>query len=141
MDVHRERVLFLCTHNSARSQMAEGLLRAAAGDRFEVHSAGTVATSVRPEAVQTMAEIGVDIASHESKTFHCFLNQPFDWVITVCDDAAEACPVFPGPGRRLHWSLPDPSSVQGNEEQRLAAFREVRDRLRRLIQEFVVRSE
>jgi arsenate reductase len=132
----RDRVLFLCTHNSARSQMAEGLLRAAAGDRFEVHSAGTVATAVRPEAVRVMAEIGVDISGHESKTLDRFLPQAFDWVITVCDDAAEACPVFPGPARRLHWSLPDPGAITGDEERRLAAFREVRDRLRALIDEF-----
>ncbi|MDQ7859755.1 MAG: arsenate reductase ArsC [Armatimonadota bacterium] len=133
----KARVLFLCTHNSARSQMAEGLLRAAAGDRFEVHSAGTVATTVRPEAAQVMAEIGVDIAGHESKTLDRFRTQAFDWVITVCDDAAEACPVFPGPARRLHWSLPDPGAVVGDEERRLAAFRKVRDRLRALIGEFV----
>jgi arsenate reductase len=116
--------------------MAEGLLRAAAGDRFEVHSAGTVATAVRPEAVRVMAEIGVDISRHESKTLDRFLPQAFDWVITVCDDAAEACPVFPGPARRLHWSLPDPGAITGDEERRLAAFREVRDRLRALIDEF-----
>jgi arsenate reductase len=139
MGVSRERVLFLCTHNSARSQMAEGLLRAAAGDRFEVHSAGTVATAVRPEAVRVMAEVGVDIAGHESKAVDRFLTQAFDWVITVCDDAAEACPVFPGPARRLHWSLPDPGAVAGEGERRLAAFREVRDRLRTLIHDFARR--
>ncbi len=117
--------------------MAEGLLRTAAGERFGVHSAGTVATSVRPEAVRVMAELGIDITSHESKAVDRFLNQPFDWVITVCDEAAEACPVFPGPARRLHWSLPDPSAVQGDDDQRLAGFREVRDRLRQLIADFV----
>lgn len=136
----KQRVLFLCTHNSARSQMAEGLLRATAGDRFEVASAGTGATHVRPEAIRAMAEIGIDIAHHESKTFSRFATQPFDWVITVCDEAAEACPVFPGPGHRLHWSLPDPSAIRGDEEQRLAAFRDVRDRLHRLIADFVAQS-
>jgi arsenate reductase len=135
--VRRSQILFLCTHNSARSQMAEGLLRAAAGDRFEVHSAGTVATSVRPEAVRVMAELGIDITAHRSKAIDRFLNQPFDWVITTCDEAAEACPVFPGPGHRLHWALPDPSAAQGDEEQRLTAFREVRDRLHRLITDFI----
>jgi arsenate reductase len=140
VDLPRQRVLFLCTHNSARSQMAEGLLRAAAGDRFEVYSAGTVATAVRPEAVQVMAEIGVDIAGHQSKTVDRFSNEAFDWVITVCDAAAEACPVFPGSARRLHWSLPDPGAVAGDPKRRLAAFREVRDRLRALVGDFAGRS-
>lgn len=135
----RQRVLFLCTHNAARSQMAEGLLRALAGDRFEVASAGTVATAVRPEAVRVMAELGVDISRQESKSLERFRDQAFDWVITVCDDAAEACPTFPGPARRLHWSLPDPTRVTGSEEERLAAFRAVRDRLRQLIADFVAR--
>lgn len=130
----RPRVLFLCTHNSARSQMAEGLLRALAGDRYEVHSAGTVATAVRPEAVRVMAEIGVDISGHESKTLDRYLDEEFDWVITVCDGAAEACPRFPGPARRIHWSLPDPSRVEGSEEERLMAFRAVRDELRRRLE-------
>ena len=121
--------------------MAEGLLRTAAGDRLEVHSAGTVATSVRPEAVRVMAELGIDITNHKSKAADHFLNQPFDWVITVCDEAAEACPVFPGPGHRVHWSLPDPGAVQGDEAQRLAAFREVRDRLHRLTTDFVAQYD
>lgn len=130
-------MLFLCTHNSARSQMAEGLLRAAAGDRFEVHSAGTVATAVRPEAVLAMAEVGIDISGHTSKTLDGLLGRPFDWVITVCDDAADACPAFPGPARRLHWSLPDAGRAPGGPEERMAAFREVRDRLRRHITEWL----
>jgi arsenate reductase len=133
----KQRVLFVCTHNSARSQMAEGLLRAAAGERLEVASAGTEATRVRPEAVRVMAEIGIDIAHHESKTWERFADQPFDYVITVCDDAAEACPVFPGPARRIHWSLPDPSRATGGDAERLAAFRAVRDRLSSLIATFV----
>jgi arsenate reductase (thioredoxin) len=98
----RSRVLFLCTHNSARSQMAEGLLRHMAGDRFEAMSAGTEATHVRPLAVQAMEEIGVDISGQESKTLERYLQEPFDYVITVCDDANEACPFFPGAGNRLH---------------------------------------
>jgi arsenate reductase (thioredoxin) len=126
----RARVLFLCTHNSARSQMAEGLLRHLAADRFEAHSAGTEATHVRPLAIRAMEEIGVDISGQESKTLERYLREPFDYVITVCDDANEACPFFPGAERRLHWSLPDPSAAEGTEEERLAVFRTVRDELR-----------
>ena len=99
----KTRVLFLCTHNSARSQMAEGLLRHLAGDRFEVMSAGTEATSVRPEAIRAMSELGVDISGQASKTLERYLGEPFDYVVTVCDDANEAFPVFPGAERRLHW--------------------------------------
>jgi arsenate reductase (thioredoxin) len=129
------RVLFLCTHNSARSQMAEGLLRHLAGDRFEAHSAGTEATHVRPLAIRAMDEIGVDISGQESKTLDRYLGEPFDYVITVCDDANEACPFFPGAQSRLHWSLPDPSAAEGTEEERLAVFRSVRDALRDRVQE------
>ena len=125
----KARVLFLCTHNSARSQMAEGLLRHLAGDRFEAHSAGTKVTHVRPLAIRAMNEIGVDISEQESKTLESYLGEPFDYVITVCDDANEACPFFPGAKKRLHWSLPDPSDAKGSEEERLAVFRSVRDQL------------
>jgi arsenate reductase len=125
--VSAQRVLFLCTHNSARSQMAEGWLRHLAGDRFEVHSAGTEATRVRPLAVRAMAEVGIDISRHESKTFERYLNEPWDDVITVCDDANETCPVFPGGKRRRHWSFPDPSKATGAEEEQLALYRRVRD--------------
>jgi len=130
----QRRILFLCTHNSARSQMAEGLLRHLAGDRFEAHSAGTEATSVRLEAIQAMAELGVNISSHESKTLERYLDQPFDFVVTVCDDASEACPFFPGANNRLHWSLPDPSRTIGDEEARLAVFRTVRDEIQSRIE-------
>ncbi|MCM8749571.1 arsenate reductase ArsC [Thermomicrobiaceae bacterium CFH 74404] len=123
------RVLFLCTHNAARSQMAEALLRWLAGGRVEAYSAGTEPSRVHPLAVQAMAELGVDISGAESKPVHRFLGQRFDWVITVCDQAAEACPVFPGAARRLHWSLPDPSAASGSEEERLHQFRAFRDRL------------
>ena len=126
----RSRILFLCTHNSARSQMAEGLLRHMAGDRFEAYSAGTEATHVRPLAIRAMDEIGVDISGQESKTLEHYLREPFDYVITVCDDANEACPFFPGASSRLHWSFEDPSRAEGSEEERLAAFRSVRDRIR-----------
>jgi arsenate reductase (thioredoxin) len=126
----KTRVLFLCTHNSARSQMAEGLLRDLAGDRFEAFSAGTEATHVRPLAIRTMEEIGVDISRQESKTLDRYLDQPFDYVITVCDDANEACPYFPGAMSRLHWSFEDPSKAEGSEEERLEVFRSVRERIK-----------
>jgi arsenate reductase (thioredoxin) len=134
----RARVLFLCTHNSARSQMAEGLLRHLAGDSFEAHSAGTEATLVRPLAIRTMDEIGIDISGQESKTLQRYLSEPFDYVITVCDDANEACPFFPGARNRLHWSLEDPSRAEGSEEERLAVFRRVRDEIREHIEQELV---
>jgi arsenate reductase (thioredoxin) len=137
----RSRVLFLCTHNSARSQMAEGLLRQLAGDRFEVMSAGTEATHIRPLAIRTMDEIGIDISGQESKTLDRYLDEPFDYVITVCDDANEACPFFPGAQSRLHWSFEDPSRLEGSEEERLAVFRSVRDRIRERIEDDLVATD
>ena len=131
----KQRVLFLCTHNSARSQMAEGLLRALAGDRFEAMSAVTEDTHVRPLAIRAMRELGVDISGQESKTLDRYLREPFDYVITVCDDANEACPFFPGAANRLHWSFEDPSRAEGSEEERLAVFRSVRDRIRQRIED------
>ena len=128
------RVLFLCTHNSARSQMAEGLLRHLTGDRFEAYSAGTEATHVRPLAVRAMDELGIDISGQESKTLDRYLGEPFDYVITVCDDAKEVCPFFPGAAQRLHWSLPNPAAAEGTEAERLEVFRSVRDRLRHHIE-------
>lgn len=122
-----QRVLFLCTHNSARSQMAEGLLRALGGERFDVHSAGTEATHVRPLAIKAMAELGIDISDQHSKTLEQYLDQPFDYVITVCDQANETCPFFPNARHRIHWSFPDPSKAQGDEAQQLAVYRQVRD--------------
>ena len=137
----RLRVLFLCTHNSARSQMAEGLLRHLAGDRFEAFSAGTEATSVRSEAVAAIAELGADISEQKSKTLERYVSQPFDFVVTVCDDANETCPVFPGAKNRLHWSLPDPSKANGGEKERLAAFRGVRDEVRGRLEAEVLPAE
>ena len=125
----KTKVLFLCTHNSARSQMAEGLLRHLAGDRFEVMSAGTESTFVRPEAIEAMSELGADISGQRSKTLERYLGEPFDYVVTVCDDANEACPVFPGAEHRLHWSFQDPSRAEGSEEERLEVFRKVRDKI------------
>ena len=127
------RVLFLCTHNSARSQMAEGLLRELGGGGFEAHSAGTEATHVRPLAIRAMEEIGIDIGAQRSKALDEYAGQPFDLVVTVCDEAREACPYFPGARAQIHWSLPDPSKATGTEESRLAVFRGVRDELRRRI--------
>jgi arsenate reductase len=124
-----KRVLILCTHNSSRSQMAEGLLRAAGGGDIEVESAGTEATRVHPLAIKAMAERGLDITGHTSKTLDRFVDQPWDDVITVCDSANETCPVFPKAGRRIHWSFEDPSKATGTEDARLAVFRRVRDEI------------
>ncbi len=131
------RVLFLCTGNSARSQMAEGLLRDLAGERIDVFSAGTRPAAVNPAAIEVMAERGIDIRHHRSKGLDEYLDQPFDFVITVCDQAAEACPVFPGPAQRIHWSFPDPAAVQGCVEERRAAFRAVRDGLEAHLQSWL----
>lgn len=122
-----ERVLILCTANSARSQMAEGLLRQLAGDQMVVASAGAKPATVNPLAIAAMQERGIDITQHTSKHLNTFLEVPFDYVITVCDNAAEACPLFPGPAQRIHWGFPDPAAVAGDEATRLAAFRSVRD--------------
>ena len=135
MMTEKARVLFLCTHNSARSQMAEGLLRHLAGDRFEAMSAGTEATHVRPLAIKAMEEVGIDISGQESKTLDRYLQEHLDYVITVCDDANEACPFFPGAAERLHWSFEDPSKAEGTEEERLAVFRSVRDLIHRHIED------
>ena len=133
----KSKVLILCTGNSARSQMAEGLFRQAGGDRYEVFSAGTKPSLVRPEAVAVMREIGIDISRHRSKSVDEFAGQEMDLVITVCDNAKESCPVFPGTTQRLHWPFEDPAAVAGSEEQRLAAFRSIRDQIRARIQRFL----
>src|SRR5919201_2186308 len=134
MPARKQRVLFICTHNSARSQMAEGLLRHLAGDRFEAFSAGTEATLVRPLAIKAMAELGIDISGQESKTLERYLQEPFDAVITVCDQANEACPTFYGARERLHWSFPDPSKATGTEDEQLAVYLAVRDAIRARIE-------
>jgi arsenate reductase len=133
----RKRLLFLCTGNSARSQMAEGLLRHEAGDRFDVFSAGTHPSLVRREAIAVMNEIGIDISAHRSKSVNEFLGQDLDTVITVCDNAKESCPVFPGNTQRLHWPFEDPASVEGTEEDRKDAFRKIRDRIHGRIMVFL----
>lgn len=126
----KQRVLILCTGNSARSQMAEGLLRNMAGDKFEVESAGVAPSFVRPEAIEAMREIGIDISGQRSKSVDEFLGQSFDYVITVCDNANQQCPMFPGKAERIHWSIPDPAEVEGDINARLAAFRSAREDLR-----------
>jgi arsenate reductase len=128
----QKRVLILCTGNSARSQMAEGLLRAMAGDRFDVASAGVGPSSVRPEAIEVMREIGIDISSHRSKSVDEFTDEQFDYVITVCDNAREQCPVFPAQAKMLHWSFDDPAAT-GDK----TVFRRVRDEIKERLQEFM----
>lgn len=134
------RVLFLCTHNSARSQMAEGFLRTLGGDDFDVASAGTEARGVHPLALQAMAEAGIDIAMQESKTVDRFLDDTFDIVVTVCDEAAESCPVLPSARERRHWSLPDPSLAAGTDEERFARFVAVRDAIAARIVDDLLRA-
>jgi len=131
------RVLILCTGNSARSQMAEGLLRHDAGNVHEVFSAGSKPSHVRPEAIAVMHEVRIDISDHRSKSVDEFVGQDFDCVITVCDNAKEICPVFTAKTKHIHWSIEDPAVVQGFEEERLTAFRLVRDELRVRLQAFV----
>ena len=131
-------VLFLCTHNSSRSQMAEGLMRARGGASYEVFSAGTEPRVVHPLACSAMREIGIDISNHRAKSMDEFRSQPpMDLVVTVCDEAAEACPYFPNARRQVHWSFPDPSRVEGSEEERLAAFRHIRDLIATRINHFL----
>lgn len=126
----KQHALILCTGNSARSQMAEGLLRWLAGHRFEVASAGTRPSLVRPEAIRAMADLGVDISTHRSKSVDEFAGSRFDYVITVCDNARDTCPVFPAGVGRIHWSFADPAAVEGDEATRLDAFVRIRDQIR-----------
>jgi len=123
------RVLFVCTHNSARSQLAEALLQRVGGSDFEVQSAGTNATRVNPMAIRVLAERGIDWSNARSKSIGEFLDRPFDYVVTVCDDARDSCPVFPGARRTLHWNLEDPSEVEGTDDEKLGAFRRTADEI------------
>jgi arsenate reductase (thioredoxin) len=132
----KKRVLILCTGNSARSQMAEGLLRHDAGDRFTVESAGTQPSTVRSEAIAAMKELGIDISGHSSKSVDKFAGQKFDYVLTVCDKAKESCPIFPGQSIRLHRNFEDPAAMEGSVEERLAVFRRVRDQIREYLRGF-----
>ncbi len=130
MAENKQSILILCTGNSARSQMAEGIIRHLVGDRFEVFSAGTHPSLVRPEAIKAMAEIGIDISHHRSKSVEEFAGREIDYVFTVCDNARENCPYFPARTKVIHHSFDDPASVEGAEETRLSAFRKVRDQIR-----------
>lgn len=130
----KKRVIFICTHNSARSQMAEGLLRHLAGDCYEVFSAGTQSTRVNPLAISAMAEKGIDISQHTSDHIDKYMGMEFDYVVTVCDNANETCPYFPTNKTRWHWSFADPSSATGTEDERLAKFREIRDQIEQRLQ-------
>ena len=123
------KVLFLCTGNSCRSQMAEGLLRHLEQEAVEVASAGTRPAQVHADAIRSMREIGVDISAQRSKPLEPFLGQPFDYLITLCDDAEQSCPAFPGVSQNIHWSIPDPAAAQGTDEQRKVVFRSVREDL------------
>jgi len=132
------RVLFLCTANSARSQMAEALLRKHAGDRFEVHSAGLEPKEINPYTRRVLAEIGLDMAGQWAKGLDTYLGKMhFNYLITVCARAEERCPVFPGMGERLHWPFDDPAAVEGSDEEKLAAFRRVRDQIEARILEWL----
>jgi arsenate reductase len=140
MSDSKKRVLILCTGNSARSQMAEGLLRHMAGDKYTVYSAGTHPGGVNPFAIKAMAELGINITSHTSKSAQQFVSEPFDYVITVCDSAKENCPVFLSPGRQLHWSFADPASATGTDEEIMATFRIVRDLIQQKFYNFFVKE-
>lgn len=120
--------------------MAEGLLRQLAGDRFDVASAGVSPTEVRPEAITAMRELGIDISQHRSKSVDEFSGQQFDYVITVCDNANEQCPIFPGQTKRIHWSFDDPAAAEGDQAARLAVFRRVRDEIDERLRLFAARS-
>ena len=133
----KPRVLFLCTGNSCRSQMAEGFLRSLAGDRFDVVSAGTEPVPVNPGAIEAMSEVGIDISNHESKAVKAFLGDHFAYVITVCDRASERCPIFPGVVKRLEWNFPDPAAVTGPEVERRRVFQQVRDQIADRIRDFL----
>jgi thioredoxin type arsenate reductase len=137
----RVRVLFLCTHNSARSQMAEAILRELGGDRVETASAGTEVTRVHPLAIREMAERGIDISGQRSKHMDEFMGEDFDYVVTVCDNARESCPIFPGEPERIHWSIPDPSAVAGEEDKRRQAFKRAADELTTRIRYLLARLE
>jgi arsenate reductase (thioredoxin) len=136
----KKKVLFLCTHNSCRSQMAEGLVNHDLGDRIETFSAGTEATRVNPLAAKVMAEIGIDLSGHRSKTLDKFAAEPFDYVITLCGDANETCPLFFGGVKRMHIGFEDPSRLPGSEEEVLPEYRRVRDEIRQKMREFCAKE-
>jgi len=133
----KQKVIFICTGNSCRSQMCEGLLRNMTGDKYDVFSAGLKPSLVNPNAIKVMNEIGVDISKHISVDVNRYIGDEFDYIITVCDNAKESCPVFPGKGKRIHWSFNDPEDAVGNEEEVLNEFRKVRDQIKLTLKQFI----
>jgi arsenate reductase len=134
----KKKVLFLCTGNSARSQIAEGLMKSMGGEQWEVKSAGIISSYVHPLAIRVMDEVGIDISKQTSKSQEQFLKEEFDYIITLCDNAAMACPTFPGQGNRLHWSIEDPAMAIGTMDERVAVFRKARDEIRMKIEELLL---
>lgn len=137
----KERILFLCTGNSARSQMAEGLLKSLAGNQFEIFSAGIKPTKVNPLTIKVMHEIGIDISGYRAKSVSEFINRKFDYIITVCDNARQTCPVFPGKYQKISWDLEDPVSAYGTDEDNLMLFRKTRDSIKQRISNFLLQKE
>ena len=131
-----KKILVICTGNSARSQMAEGFLKYYK-KKWEIYSAGIKPTGLNPLAVEVMLEKGIDISGYKSKSIDLFLNKKFDYVVTVCDNAKESCPVFPGNAKHIHWSLKDPASIEGTKEERLNVFRKTRDEIHNRVLEFI----
>ncbi|MGD2253638.1 MAG: arsenate reductase ArsC [Anaerolineales bacterium] len=141
MNSKRSRLLVLCTGNAIRSQMAEAWFNHLGGDRLQAFSAGTHPSGlVHPQAIEAMAEVGLDISKATSKSLRIYLDEPFDYVITVCDDAARSCPRFPGKATRLHWPFGDPTTTSGDENARLASFRDLRHQMRKKIEAFLLET-
>jgi len=134
----KKKIIVLCTGNSCRSQIAEGYFRHQAGDRFDVASAGLEPGFVHPKAIQVMQEDGIDISNHISKNVNQYTGEKFDYIITVCENAKERCPYFPGSAERIHWSFEDPAVAKGTEEEILAVFRKVRDQIKEKIIKFLI---
>jgi arsenate reductase len=137
----KKKILFICVHNSARSQIAEGLVNTLYGDRFLASSGGTEATRVHPAAIKAMAEIGIDISGHRSKSIDEFTDQPFDYVVMVCDDSQADCPFFPGGKEYIHHAFDDPAACKGTDEDILSCFRRSRDEIRHWIEETFIQDE
>jgi len=136
----RKTILFICTHNSSRSQMAEGFIKVLYSDKYKAYSAGTTPSSVNPYAIRVMKEIGIDISNQRSKSINEFRGEIFDYVVTVCDNARETCPFFPGK-KVIHKGFQDPASVEGREEEKIAIFRKVRDEIKHWIIETFGKTE
>ncbi|MEI9476647.1 MAG: arsenate reductase ArsC [Deltaproteobacteria bacterium] len=137
MMAEAKKILFICTGNSIRSQMAEGFMKALGGEDWNVQSAGVLPSYVHPLAVRVMMEIGIDISDQKSKSVDKFVNEAFDIIITLCDNAAASCPTFPGQGKRLHWPIEDPVGAMGSTEERLVLFRKARDQIKKKIEDFL----